>query len=105
MAEEKPDSILTLLHSLIADGTIPYGGYGLAVDNGKISSGQSVIINSNTFTAKCIQSTLIDLPLVEGACLEINSLNLLVELTYLQGKWQVTRVWKSPIKRGLPTTR
>lgn len=98
MTEEKPDSVLTLLHCLIADSTIPYGKYAILANNGNRSSGDVVTINSNTFTTKCIQINLIDLPLVEGATLSIVSLKVKVNLTYLQGKWQISRVWNSPLK-------
>ena len=42
---------------------------------------------------------LVDNPIQEGTCFEIISLNRHFEITFRDGKWELTRNWKCPIER------
>ena len=60
-------SILPFVQGLIADGTIPDGlQYAISADNGDIGSGDCKTIADSTFTTKCIQVNLVDVPPTEG---------------------------------------
>lgn len=92
-------SFLEFFHGLIENGTIPYGNYAFATGNGREAGGENATINSPDFTTKSIQKLLVNKPLEEGAYAHIISLNYTFEITFMNGRWELTRFWKCPVKR------
>ena len=93
-------SFLPFFYRLIENGTIPYGNYAFATGNGNEAGGENATITGPDFTTRSIQKLLVEKPLNEGAYAHIISLNYTFELTYIKGKWEITRLWKCPIQRG-----
>lgn len=88
--------ILPFFQGLIADGTIPYLRYAISAENGRIGSGDCMMISDSNFTTKCIQVNLIDVPPTEGATLRLTSLWRKFVFTFNGGKWVLTRNWTRP---------
>jgi len=86
-------SFLPFFHSLLQDGTIPFDTYGFSAASSKddCEIGNRDTISSFDFVTNCIQEKLIDIPIEEGAYLELYNLYYKITFTYLNNEWRITR--------------